>query len=64
MLNAYLISIAENRSILTEQQAERALIYLLLCDNDDVKISACQAISVMAESAVSRDAFRNFGNLY
>lgn len=51
----------ENRKILSEQLAEKTLIYLLLSDNDEVKIAASHAIAVMAESAVSRDIIRNYG---
>ena len=46
---------------MSEQQAERTLIYLLVGDNDDVKIAACHAIAVLAESLVSRDIIRNYG---
>ena len=45
---------------MSEQQAEKTLIYLLLGDNDDVKIAACHAIAVLAESLVSRDIIRNY----
>lgn len=33
---------------------------MLLSDNDDVKVSTCLAVSIMAESSFSRDAFRNY----
>ncbi len=52
---------AENRKILNEQFAEKMLIYLLLCDNDDTKIAAAHALSVMAESTFSQEAIRNYG---
>ncbi len=52
---------AENRKILNEQLAEKMLIYLLLCDNDETKAAAAHALSVMAESNFSQDAIRNYG---
>jgi hypothetical protein len=53
--------IAENRKILNEQFAEKMLIYLLLCDNDETKASAAYALSIMAESVFSQEAIRNNG---
>ena len=54
---------AENRKILNEQYAEKMLIYLLLCDHDETKTCAAQALSVMAESTYSQDAIRNYGKI-
>lgn len=51
---------AENRKILSEQYAEKMLIYLLLSDNDETKSAAAHALSVMAESSFSQDAIRNY----
>lgn len=53
---------AENRKILNEQFAEKMLIYLLLSDNDETKIAAAHALSVMAESTYSQEAIRNYGS--
>jgi armadillo repeat-containing protein 3 len=52
----------ENRKILSEQLAEKMLIYLLLSDSDETKASAAFALSVMAESRYSQDVIRNYGN--
>lgn len=52
---------AENRKILNEQFAEKMLISLLLCDNDETKAAAAHALSVMAESSFCQDAIRNYG---
>ena len=53
--------LAENRKILSEQLAEKMLIFLLLSDNDETKSAAAHALSVMAESSYSQDAIRNYG---
>jgi hypothetical protein len=53
--------LAQNRKIFAEQDAERAMIFLLLSDNDEVRIAACQALAVMAESMLSRETIRNNG---
>ncbi len=37
------------------------MICLLLSENDDVRIAACQALAVMAESVLSRETIRNNG---
>ncbi|CAF4138310.1 unnamed protein product [Rotaria socialis] len=49
----------QNRKIFAEQDAERAMVFLLLSENDDVRIAACQALAVMAESMLSRETIRN-----
>ncbi|CAF0827367.1 unnamed protein product [Rotaria sordida] len=49
----------QNRKIFAEQDAERAMVFLLLGDNDEVRIAACQALAVMAESMLSRETIRN-----
>ncbi|CAF1511372.1 unnamed protein product [Adineta ricciae] len=49
----------QNRKIFSEQDAERAMICLLLSENDEVRIAACQALAVMAESMLSRETIRN-----
>ncbi|CAF1328260.1 unnamed protein product [Adineta steineri] len=49
----------QNRKIFSEQDAERAMVCLLLSENDDVRIAACQALAVMAESITSRETIRN-----
>lgn len=54
---------AENRKILNEQLAEKMLIYLLMCDNDETKAAAAHALSVMAESNYSQDAIRNYDGI-
>ncbi len=51
---------AENRKILSEQYAEKMLVFLLLSDNDETKAAAAHALSVMAESVFSQDAIRNY----
>jgi hypothetical protein len=51
----------QNRKIFSEQDAERAMICLLLSESDDVRIAACQALAVMAESMLSRETIRNNG---
>lgn len=53
--------LAQNRKIFSEQDAERAMICLLLSENDEVRIAACQALAVMAESMLSRETIRNNG---
>ena len=53
--------LAQNRKIFAEQDAERAMIFLLLSENDEVRIAACQALAVMAESMLSRETIRNNG---
>ena len=60
----FLTCLAENRKILNEQYAEKMLIYLLLCDHDETKTCAAQALSVMAESTYSQDAIRNYGMIF
>jgi hypothetical protein len=37
------------------------MVFLLLSDNDEVRIAACQALAVMAESMLSREMIRNNG---
>jgi hypothetical protein len=37
------------------------MIFLLLSENDEVRIAACQALAVMAESMLSRETIRNNG---
>ena len=37
------------------------MICLLLSENDEVRIAACQALAVMAESMLSRETIRNNG---
>ncbi|CAF1281159.1 unnamed protein product [Didymodactylos carnosus] len=49
----------QNRKIFAEQDAERAMVFLLLSDHDEVRIAACQALAVMAESMLSRETIRN-----
>ena len=53
--------LAQNRKIFAEQDAERAMVFLLLSENDEVRIAACQALAVMAESMLSRETIRNNG---
>lgn len=57
-------SLAQNRKIFAEQDAERAMVFLLLSENDEVRIAACQALAVMAESMLSRETIRNNGELW
>lgn len=52
---------AQNRKIFAEQDAERAMVFLLLSENDEVRVAACQALAVMAESMLSRETIRNNG---
>jgi hypothetical protein len=59
--NRFFVFLAQNRKIFAEQDAERAMIYLLLSENDEVRIAACQALAVMAESMLSRETIRNNG---
>lgn len=37
------------------------MVFLLLSENDEVRIAACQALAVMAESMLSRETIRNNG---
>jgi hypothetical protein len=37
------------------------MVFLLLGENDEVRIAACQALAVMAESMLSRETIRNNG---
>ncbi len=53
--------LAQNRKIFAEQDAERAMVFLLLSENDEVRIASCQALAVMAESMLSRETIRNNG---
>ena len=53
--------LAQNRKIFAEQDAERAMVFLLLSENDEVRVAACQALAVMAESMLSRETIRNNG---
>ena len=53
--------VAQNRKIFAEQDAERAMIFILLSENDEVRVAACQALAVMAESMLSRETIRNNG---
>jgi hypothetical protein len=38
------------------------MVFLLLSENDEVRIAACQALAVMAESMLSRETIRNNGS--
>ncbi|CAF0918989.1 unnamed protein product [Rotaria sp. Silwood1] len=49
----------QNRKIFAEQDAERAMVFLLLSENDEVRVASCQALAVMAESMLSRETIRN-----
>lgn len=60
IINFILFS-AQNRKIFAEQDAERAMVFLLLTENDETRIAACQALAVMAESMLSRETIRNNG---
>ncbi|NWH79805.1 ARMC3 protein, partial [Piaya cayana] len=48
---------SENRKILNEEEVEKRLINLLDIDNNGVKVTASQAISVMSENLASKCAF-------
>ena len=37
------------------------MVFLLLSENDEVRIASCQALAVMAESMLSRETIRNNG---
>ena len=37
------------------------MIFILLSENDEVRVAACQALAVMAESMLSRETIRNNG---
>lgn len=62
--NTCLSCLAQNRKIFAEQDAERAMVFLLLSENDEVRIAACQALAVMAESMLSRETIRNNGSSF
>lgn len=38
------------------------MVFLLLSENDEVRVAACQALAVMAESMLSRETIRNNGS--
>ncbi|XP_072269570.1 armadillo repeat-containing protein 3 [Pyxicephalus adspersus] len=48
---------AENRKFFHEQEAEKTLLNLLATDNEGVKITSLQAISIMCTNAASKDVF-------
>lgn len=60
---SFLFLLAQNRKIFAEQDAERAMVFLLLSENDEVRIASCQALAVMAESMLSRETIRNNGSM-
>ena len=52
---------ADNRKILHEQEVEKMLILLLGHEDPNVQVAAAQALGVMAENLVSRDAIGQWG---
>ncbi|XP_035981505.1 armadillo repeat-containing protein 3 isoform X2 [Fundulus heteroclitus] len=55
--------VGEGRSVLHEQEVEKALVELLSAADDDVKASACQAVAAMSFHPASKDSFRDWGGL-
>ncbi|KAM4544134.1 armadillo repeat-containing protein 3 [Fundulus diaphanus] len=53
----------ESRSVLHEQEVEKALVELLSVADDNVKASACQAVAAMSFHPASKDSFRDWGGL-
>lgn len=56
-----ILSIADNRKVLHEQETEKMLILLLSHDDPGVQVAAAQALGVMSENLLSRDAIRQWG---
>ncbi|XP_047205192.1 armadillo repeat-containing protein 3 isoform X2 [Girardinichthys multiradiatus] len=54
---------SDSRTVLHEQDVEKALVELLSVVDNNVKASACQAVAAMSFHPASKDSFRDLGGL-